>query len=295
MKMQKVKQNKDVTVWAPRDPTDTFMGCLSFFLYGHTGKRRFLRRKLMRFFARECFENAHALETVQLGPQPRFRKKRAERYHMQTADEAARFFHVNSARGRVSNARTMCRVVSRCFRVAVYLDQQRIGDKKASVIAHLHLQFCRQDKKFTLVYWSEKFQKVLTMTTYELRVSRVIGEMVQQGKLTRENDVHRITVQLPPHSKPVIYTVFPVGEYKQCRSIFIFRRCSAYSRKCVFVASCLVDEKDYNPYFFLGNDGDAELAVQLIVVETDTYKDAVNILQIQCKLSAKSYISLEDE
>jgi len=264
------------------------MACVSFYIYGHVGKKQSLRDRLMLFFANECFTNRFAamndVFVAYFSLSLNFDETCTEYYNkIRCESDAIKFFFRNSVRGKITCRKTMALVTERFYNIKIYLNKERIGEGSENAIDSLHLEFDKKEKKFSLVCYSPMILKSKTAVAFDLRVSKNIGKDCEVvGRFNRKDNIHTYSLTADAISPQFIYTVFPVNSYKQTKSVFIFKRVGL-TRKCVHVGSCLQEENDLNPYFHL--ESETKKSIEILIVESENFRDACNLLQIKRKLS----------
>lgn len=265
------------TTFAPTSKIDTFMSCVSYWVYGSVIYRKFIRKKLMLFFAKKCFKhkfksfneiaNAYVSDKIEFYKNP----------YVKTMDNAIKFIFKNSIPGIISSFDIMIKIVSDCLCVCVAPCKNWQNSKifKENI---MHLIYDFENKECKLLF-VDGLRKIKRKTMYQLMVSKIENEIISVCEFQRIDQIH--TCCIDETNSKWIYTVFPTNGYKQLSKCFIYiQKNKNNAAKCV----SSTDGK-LNPYFMIDNDdSDKYENIYVHLVHAETLKESKNLLQYKRKI-----------
>jgi len=278
---RKHKKYVNLIIFTPECRMDTFMSCISYWIYGTTANRKLLRKEILLFFAEKCFIN-QKFKSIQDVVNLYFQNKLVfnhENPYVKTAKEAFNFISTNSDQRIVSSIETMIAITSKYLKICIFLDMGRnkrvkiFGDEKCKI--SIWLYYNSQNKTCKIKHW-KGLTFVKRKTMYELRVSKQKGEMVPVCDFKRKDSIH--TCKIYEFENEWIFTVFPTNGYKQFQTpCFIYLQAQDTDE-----ATCVASTSDsnMNPYFYIESDAETVL---IHIVQADTNETADTLLQFKHK------------
>ena len=261
--IKNLERNREYT---PLKSTDTFMSCISFWIYGNVNMKVPLRTELLLYYAELTF--GHYFNSID-----GFVKSYVKNEIPPNA-EALSFILNNRYKGIIKDFKLMCQIISSRYDTTVYVNGSAVCVAKDR-ISLLFLVYDKNTKTFKLKMLSGLENQSVKPV---LRLCKFIrpGSWEDIGELNRHGAISRIFIT--PSSKKDLYTIIPLDENFHNTNLYVFIRCKLRN-ECRKVAA---SEKshNFNPYFF----ADTTKEIEILVVQRENETRAINTLLLENKI-----------
>jgi hypothetical protein len=261
--VKNLERNREYT---PVKSTDTFMSCISFWIYGNVKMKMPLRTELLLYYAESTFgQYFNSLDAF---------VKAYLRNEIPPNVDAFSFILNNRYKGILIDFKLMCQIISNRYDTTVYVNGDAICVAKDR-ISLLFLVYDKNTKTFKLKMLSGLENQSVKPV---LRLCKFIcpGSWEDMGELSRYGAVSKILIT--PSSKKDLYTIIPLEENFHNTNLYVFVRYKCRN-ECRKIAA---SEKshNFNPYFF----ADTIKEIEILAVQQENETRAINTLLLENKI-----------